>query len=188
MKEIALAIRVLVALVFLTGALGKIRHRLAFQGVVANYRLLPDIAVPAFARLLPLVETAVAAALLIAPPIGPEVSAASLLIVFAAAMAINIRRGRSHIDCGCFQSALKQTLSITLVVRNMGLALLLALPAALPGTVPAAVPGGSLPESGAVEAVVMGSALFLLLQTMNTLWSVVPAWRTRSALATGDSK
>ncbi|MDP9011824.1 MAG: methylamine utilization protein MauE [Pseudomonadota bacterium] len=180
MNEIALAIRVLVALVFLTAALGKTRHRLAFQGVVANYRLIPDFAVPTFALLLPLVEAAVAAALLFAPPSWPEVSAAVLLILFAAAMAINISRGRRRIDCGCFQSALKQTLSWTLVGRNVGLALLLA--------VPATVSEAALPDLGAVEALLIGTVLFVLLQSMNILWSVVPAWRQRGPLATGDGK
>jgi hypothetical protein len=180
MSEIALAVRVLVALVFINAALGKVRHRLAFQGVVANYRLLPELVVPVFALLLPLVEAAVAAALLFAPPPGPDVSAALLLILFAAAMAINIRRGRRHIDCGCFQSALKQTLSWTLVARNVGLAVLLGMAAA--------VPEGPLPQSGAAEALLIGTVLFVLLQTMNILWSVVPAWRLRGALATGDKK
>jgi hypothetical protein len=180
MTEIALAIRVLVALVFLNAAMGKIRHRVAFQGVVANYRLLPEITVQVFALLLPVVEAAVGGALLFAPPSGPEASAALLLMMFAAAMAINIWRGRRHIDCGCFQSTLKQTLSWTLVARNVGLALLLG--------IPAAVPEGSLPESGAVEALLMGTVLFVLLQTMNILWSVVPAWRLRGAAATGDHK
>jgi Methylamine utilisation protein MauE len=180
MKEIALAIRVLVALIFLTAALGKVRHRLAFQGVVANYRLLPDVAVSAFAQLVPLVETAVAAALLVAPSPWPEVSGGALLILFAAAMAINIRRGRRHIDCGCFQSALKQTLSWTLVARNAGLALLLA--------VPVAVPEGGLPESAAAEALLVGAVLFILLQSLNILWSVVPAWRLRRAITAGAEK
>lgn len=180
MNEIALAIRVLVAFVFLTAALGKVRHHLAFQGVVANYRLMPEIAVPAFALLLPLVEAAVAAALVFAPSPWPEAGGAILLILFATAMAINIWRGRRHIDCGCFQSALKQTLSWTLVTRNAGLALLLA--------VPAVAPDGSLPESRAVEAVLIGTVLFVLLQSMNILWSVVPAWRQRSAVTTGAEK
>jgi uncharacterized membrane protein YphA (DoxX/SURF4 family) len=178
MNEIALAIRVLLALVFMTAALGKVRHRLAFQGVVANYRLIPDFAVPAFALLLPLVEAAVAGGLLVASPAWPEVGAAILLMLFAAAMGINIWRGRRHIDCGCFQSALKQTLSWTLVARNAGLALLLALPVA--------VPEGALRESGAAEAMLTGAVLFVLLQSMNILWSVVPAWRLRAAIATGD--
>ena len=180
MNEIALAIRVLVALVFLTAALGKVRHRLAFQGVVANYRLMPEIAVPAFALLLPPVEAAVAAALLFAPSSWPEESAAILLVLFAAAITINIWRGRRHIDCGCFQSALKQTLSWTLVARNAGLALLLA--------VPAAVSEGALRESGAAEALLIGTVLFILLQSMNILWSVMPAWRLHRAVTTGAEK
>ncbi len=181
MNEIALAVRVLVALVFLTAALGKLRHRLEFQGVVSNYRLLPEIAVPAFALLLPPVEVIVAAALLFVPAASwPAVSAAALLLVFAVAMAINIRRGRRHIDCGCFQSALKQTLSWVLVSRNVGLALLLALPAAAPETV--------LSESGAAQALLSGTVLFVLLQSMNILWSVVPAWRQRRTVTTGAGK
>jgi hypothetical protein len=180
MTEIALAIRVLVALVFLSAAFGKARHRLAFQGVVVNYRLIPEIAVPAFALLLPLVEAALAAGLLVAAPPWPEVSGAALLILFAAAMGINIGRGRRHIDCGCLQSALKQTLSWTLVARNAGLAVLLAVPAAVPKVV--------LPESRVAEAVMMGTVLFVLLQSLNILWSVVPAWRPRGAITTGAGK
>jgi Methylamine utilisation protein MauE len=179
MNEIALSIRILTALVFLSAALGKVRHRLAFQGVVANYRLLPQFAVPAFAGLLPAVEAAIAVALLIAPPTWPEACAAILLIVFAAAMAINIRRGRRHIDCGCFQGALKQTLNWMLVTRNVGLALLLAVPAGVSE-------GMTLPA--AAEAVLVGFVLFVLLQSMNILWSVVPAWRLRRPITSGVEK
>ena len=180
MNEISLAIRVLVALIFLTAALGKFRHRLVFQGVVANYRLLPEIAVPAFALGLPPVEVAVAAALLFVPSSWPAVCAAALLILFALAMGINIQRGRRHIDCGCFQSALEQNLSWILVTRNAGLALLLA--------VPATVPEGGLSPSGAAEALLTGTVLFVLLQSMNVLWSVAPAWRQRHASPTGAKK
>ena len=114
------------------------------------------------------------------PSSWSAVSAASLLILFAVAMAINIRRGRRHIDCGCFQSALKQTLSWILVARNAALALLLA--------VPAIVPEGVLSELGAAEALLTGTVLFVLLQSMNILWSVVPAWRQRRAVTTGAEK
>ena len=180
MNELALALRVLVALVFLTAAFGKVRHRLVFQGVVANYRLLPELAVPWFALVLPPAEIATAAALLFVPSSWPGGCAAALLILFAVAMAINILRGRRHIDCGCFQSALKQTLSWILVARNVGLALFLA--------VPAMVPEGSLSPAGAAEALLTGTVLFVLLQSMNVLWSVVPAWRQRRAIATGAEK
>ena len=49
---------------------------------------------------------------------GLALVAMALLALFAAAMAINIRRGRDHIDCGCGQSFLRQTLSWMLVARN----------------------------------------------------------------------
>ena len=180
MNEIALAIRVLVALVFLTAALGKARHRLEFQGVVANYRLLPQSAVTAFALVLPPVEAAVAAGLLFAPSPWPAAIAAALLILFAVAMAINIQRGRRQIDCGCFQTSLRQTLSWILVARNGGLALLLA--------APATVRVGALSVAGAAEALLTGTVLFILLQSMNVLWSVVPAWRQRRAVTAGAEK
>lgn len=180
MSEIALAIRVLVGLVFLTAALGKLRHRLEFQGVVANYRLLPDRTVPIFAFALPPIEIGVAAALLFVPSPWPATSAAALLILFALGMGINIRRGRRAIDCGCFQSALRQTLSWILVARNGVLALALA--------VPAAVPDGALPVAGAAEALLTGTVLFVLLQSLNVLWGVVPAWQRRSTVTAGVEK
>ena len=54
-------------------------------------------------------------------------AAAILLGLFSVAIGINLARGRSHIDCGCFQSALRQQLSISLLVRN-GFLIALALP------------------------------------------------------------
>ena len=127
MAPFALAIRILVSLVFLTAAYGKLRHRMPFQGVVANYRLLPDLMVAPVAYLIPPLELLLGMTLLLGLAFPwPEIGAAALLLLFALAMGINLRRGRRHIDCGCFQSALKQTLSWTLVARNLGLALLMA--------------------------------------------------------------
>jgi hypothetical protein len=54
--------------------------------------------------------------------------------------------------------------------------------------VPAAVSDGALAESGVAEALMMGTVLFLLLQTLNSLWSVVPASQLRRALTTGVDK
>src|SRR5271165_909367 len=125
-SEVQIAVRTLIALVFLTAAIGKMRHWAVFQGVVANYRLLPDALGAPFAYCLPPFEMLLGAALLFGL-LSPwtELAAAALLLVFAAAMAINLKRGRRHIDCGCFQSALRQSLSLGLVVRNGLLALLL---------------------------------------------------------------
>jgi uncharacterized membrane protein YphA (DoxX/SURF4 family) len=89
-------------LVLVTAALPKIRHADEFQGVVANYRLLPSFLVMPFARLLPWIELTCAVALLV--PAWRETAAwvaAGLFTMFALGLAINVGRGRTHIDCGC---------------------------------------------------------------------------------------
>jgi uncharacterized membrane protein YphA (DoxX/SURF4 family) len=172
MTEVALAIRVLVALVFLTAAYGKFRHWSVLQGVVANYRLIPEVLVAPVAYLLPPVEALVGAALLLG--LGspwPELGAAALLLLFAAGMAINLARGRRHIDCGCFQSALKQSLNWKLVIRNVALSLLLPVELLASGS-----PGDMFML---VNGCLVGGVLFLILQSLTILWSIVPAWRTR---------
>jgi hypothetical protein len=107
-----------------------------FVGVVRNYRLLPTAAVRPFAYLVPPIELVLAAALLLRPAASSAPLAAALLLtLFAAAMAINVRRGRSDIDCGCFAGVLRQKLSWALVARNLVLAAgLLAIALAPQGT------------------------------------------------------
>lgn len=170
MPVAALGVRTLVALIFLTAACGKLRHWLVFQGVIANYRLLPEALVAPVAYLLPPVEALLGTALLLG--LGspwPEAAAASLLVLFAAAMGINIGRGRRHIDCGCFQSALKQSLSWKLVIRNVVLSLLLGVAAYTKG-----LPGDLYML---VNGLLTGGVLFIILQSLTLLWSIVPAWR-----------
>lgn len=112
----------ILVLVFLAGAWSKLRALEAFEGVVYNYRLLPEPIVRPVALLLPFVELAVGLGLMY-PPIRPyaAVAAAALLVIFSAAIGINLLRGRREIDCGCFSSALKQQLSGWLLVRNAAL-------------------------------------------------------------------
>jgi uncharacterized membrane protein YphA (DoxX/SURF4 family) len=113
----------LLAIVFGVAALAKLRDLDAFQGVVEQYRLLPDALVGPFVRVLPVVELGAALGLLL--PTTRTLAAATLvglLVLFAAAMAINLARGRSDIDCGCFIGVQKQRISWALVVRNLVLA------------------------------------------------------------------
>ena len=170
MTEIAMTIRVLVALVFLTAAYGKFRHWTVLQGVVANYRLLPEVLVAPAAYLLPPVEAMLGAALLLGlESPWPELGAAALLLLFAVGMGINLARGRRHIDCGCFQSALKQTLNWKLVIRNIVLVLL--------SGVMLLTPGSPSDMFMLVNGCLAGGVLFLVLQSLTILWSIVPAWR-----------
>lgn len=118
--SIILASRILSAFVFGAAVVGKLRHHQEFVGVVANYRLLPDMVVAPAAWSIIIVESLIVFSL--GSGLGQFVGASVamlMLCLFALAMAINIRRGRRDIDCGCFQSALRQHLSGALVVRNM---------------------------------------------------------------------
>ena len=114
-------------LVFLTGGWSKLRARETFEGVVYNYRLLPGFAVAPVSYLLPLTELAIGLGLAfaVARPYA-AVGAVLLLAVFNIAIAINVRRGRREIDCGCLSSELKQRLSGGLIVRNLALMILAA--------------------------------------------------------------
>jgi hypothetical protein len=165
-----IAIRTLIALVFLGAAIGKMRNWRIFQGVVANYRLLPQVLVGPVAYALPPVEAAIGATLstgLFAP--WPEDAAAGLLAAFAVAIGINLLRGRRQIDCGCFQGVLKQPLRWVLVIRNALLALLLL----AAGTAPSGRPDGWTVATG----VLAGGALFIVLQSLNALWAINPPVR-----------
>ena len=125
------------AVIFGLGAWGKLRDLEAFTGVVRNYRLLPEFAVWPVAHTMPVLEAAIAVAIL-AGPTQPysAMGAFMLLAIFAVAMGVNILRGRRYIDCGCFRTTLKQRLSWWLVVRN---GVLMSMAAVL---VVAAVPSG----------------------------------------------
>lgn len=121
---ITTALRVFLALLFATAALSKLSRIEEFYGVVRNFRLLPDGVSRVVAFVLPVVELAVAVGLVIGPWAVPAATvAAALLIVFALALAINVARGRTYIDCGCFRQGLKQPVSWLLVGRNIVLTL-----------------------------------------------------------------
>ncbi|HTR17049.1 MAG TPA: MauE/DoxX family redox-associated membrane protein [Acetobacteraceae bacterium] len=154
------AARVAVGLILAHAATGKLRDPAVFRGVVHAYRLLPDRLADALAAVLPPVEAGLAA-LLIAGVLAPfpGLVAAPLLVVFAGAIGINVARGRTEIDCGCFRGAAPQRIGWGLVGRNLGLAAL-ALLAAVPVR-------GDL--AAFAQGVGAGVSLFLVFLTINTL-------------------
>jgi uncharacterized membrane protein YphA (DoxX/SURF4 family) len=168
--ELEVAVRVLIGLVFLVAAVSKMRHWSIFEGVIGNYRLLPQFAVRPFAWLMPPCEVAVGLAVLAGVPYA-SLAAAALLTLFALAMAVNILRGRSHIDCGCFNSALKQPLRWSLVLRNAVLTSLLGFSAGAPSP----APGGVL-----LLGALGGISLFVIVQCVNALLAI-PALAPRHA-------
>ena len=138
--SVALACRLLGALVFAAAVAGKVAHRHELAGVVANYRLVPDALAAVAAWMIVGLEILVVVSLAGGLYLEAGASLAiALLWVFALAMGINLARGRREIDCGCFQSGLRQRLSWGLIGRNLVLSGALA-----PLLAAAAAPGAAL--------------------------------------------
>jgi uncharacterized membrane protein YphA (DoxX/SURF4 family) len=87
---------------FAAAAIPKIVDPPAFAHMVYNYRLLPGVAVNAAATALPWVEIAAGAALLLGFWKRAAAGIAGLLLlVFIAALSVNLARG-NPVNCGCF--------------------------------------------------------------------------------------
>lgn len=168
--ETGLAGAIGTGIVFVEAGLAKLRHRDLVPGVVANYRLLPDALVAPVALILPPLELGLGLALIASAflggalhwvALGAALAATALFLAFALGMAINIRRGRSHIDCGCGRSQLRQPLGWGLVARNVVLAMLVAVHAIAPAQ-------GFVPGDLAL-ALAAGVCLFLFFLLFNAL-------------------
>ena len=99
-----LTVRVQIGLgaIFVVAALPKVVDPPSFAHMIYNYRLVPGSAVNAFALVMPWVEILVGLALILgAWPREASVLAGFLLLVFIAAIGINLLRGHA-VDCGCF--------------------------------------------------------------------------------------
>ena len=120
----ALAIAVLLA----SAATHKLRAPARFRKQLADYQLLPDVLVRPIARTIPVAELTIAFALLVpAWRFYAALTAAGLMALYAAAIGINLWRGRRDIDCGCAGPDQAQPLRPVLLLRNsalVGLALL----------------------------------------------------------------
>ena len=125
----ALAISALLA----SAATHKVRAPGRFAKQLADYQLLPAALVRPSARLIPLLELAIAFALLVPVSRGwAALGAASLLALYAAAIGINLWRGRRDIDCGCAGPDQAQPLRPVLLLRNSVLVALALLASVAP--------------------------------------------------------
>jgi hypothetical protein len=136
-------------IVFALSAVGKFQYARDFRAALAAYRLLPPALVTPVALLLGLAEALVALALcavVLVPALDFLQPAAALggivlYLLFSGAVAVNLVRGRTDIDCGCFfqhqTGALSRstTIGTGLLIRNATLAaglLLVFMPDAAP--------------------------------------------------------
>jgi uncharacterized membrane protein YphA (DoxX/SURF4 family) len=122
MIYLLIAGRYLVAFVLFIAAVSKIRDREHGVEIVRRYGILPRWSAPAVAALLPWCELALAISLLagIQPSIA-SLLACVLFLQFAAAVAWNLRKGKSF-DCGCGIAA--RPIGWDLVGRNILLGLI----------------------------------------------------------------
>jgi hypothetical protein len=107
--------------VFLRGAAHKLFDFSWFVHTLAEYRVLPRAIAPAAAGVLAASETAVALGLVVPQSrIAAGLAGGVLLLIYGAAIGLNLLRGRSRIECGCGGTG--EGLSWVLVIRNVGLA------------------------------------------------------------------
>ena len=112
-----------IAGLFIKAALDKLRAFSVFRATLQDYALLPAGLVSPCAVLVVAIEAFIA--LGVFTSVGAKQAlllAVFVLLAYAAAIGINLLRGRRDIDCGCMGPAGRQSLSAWLVARNIGLA------------------------------------------------------------------
>ncbi len=151
------------ALLFAGAGAHKVRSFAHFAEVFAAYQVLPQALARSVAWLVPCAELAIAAALLWTPGRRAGVAAAiGVLLAYALAIAVNLRRGRLNLDCGCGPMRDRRPIAWWMVGRNLLLALGLAV-AALPWTARALGATDALTIAGGLAA---ATALYLALDQL----------------------
>jgi len=121
------------ALLFGAAALHKLRALQQFAEVLAAYDVLAGWLSRPMSRIVPGLELLLAIGLLI--PVARErasLAGSLLLAIYAAAIAVNLWRGRRELDCGCMGFGRSRSISPGLVWRNAVLALALLTTGGLP--------------------------------------------------------
>jgi Methylamine utilisation protein MauE len=124
---IAILVVACTMLLFAAAALHKLRNLRRFGEIFAAYGLLPLPLQRLVARAVPLLEAAVAVGL---PFEASRMAAAFvgivLLLAYAAAIGVNLRRGRRDLACGCGGPDDRRLIAGWMIWRNIGIAVLLA--------------------------------------------------------------
>ena len=111
------------ALLFATASWHKWRALTEFGAVLVNYRLVPDRLAPLLRFFVPALELSIAIGLLVAPLRAAAVlTGIAVLLGYASAIGINLRRGRRELDCGCGARRDRRPIAPWMVWRNLLLA------------------------------------------------------------------
>jgi uncharacterized membrane protein len=116
-----------VALLFGSAGVHKLRDLRQFDEIFAAYGVVPWISRWHLSWLVPVLELGVTAGLLIdASRLYAVVVGITLLLAYASAIGINLRRGRRDLACGCGGPDERRPIAPWMVWRNVVLALGLA--------------------------------------------------------------
>jgi hypothetical protein len=167
------------ALLLLLAAVHKLTALQTFRATLAGYEIMPGALVAPASILVPIIEAMLGTAwLLNQQPVFVALATAALLASYLSAIAINLVRGRVHIDCGCSMGSSAgrdQQLSWGLVARNS-----ILIVAALTATVPASERAISVLDYVTLVAGLL--AIVLLYGATNQLLSngaAIGTWRNR---------
>jgi Methylamine utilisation protein MauE len=113
-----------VALLFASAAVHKLRDLRRFDEIFAAYGLLPINAGVRISWIVPILEMTVAAGLAVKVS-RPYAGALGIVMLsgYAAAIAVNLRRGHRDLACGCGGPDEQRTIAAWMVWRNVLLAL-----------------------------------------------------------------
>lgn len=115
-----LSVRIGFVALFGAAAAHKLRGFGHFKATIADYRIVPARLAPLAALALLCAEVGIAEMLVLPHLRSIGLAAASAqLVVYAGALALNLARGRRHLDCGCVGVAGREEISWALVARNL---------------------------------------------------------------------
>lgn len=169
MDWIALLGRLLLVLVFMVAAVGKLADRQGSRQAVVDFGVPKRIAVPT-ALFLPILELAIVALLI--PSASARlggVAALGLLMVFTTAIALNIARGKNP-DCHCFGQLRSAPVGWSTVMRNAILMIVAAAVAWRGGETP------SFPSSATGVGLSLSTWVALLIALLALAVAAIGGW------------
>lgn len=124
-----------IALLFASASVHKLRDLARFEEIFAAYGVLTFVSRLRLSWVVPVLEAGVAVGLLFdTSRVYAAALGIALLLVYAAAIAVNLKRGRRDLACGCGGPDDRQPIAAWMLGRNSAIALLLAGGACVPWT------------------------------------------------------
>lgn len=107
------------AVLFLVAGVRKLTDRNRFVQTVSSYQILPDFATRGFAFFVVWLEIVIGTALLLGVGVVLALIVGGILIIsFSVAVGVNLARGRTELDCGCFGAQHKENIGFKTLIRN----------------------------------------------------------------------